>query len=85
MGADRAAAATLAREGSWPEKAPGSRPVPDRLCLQGIPYVLHNDVAWQLLHLELGFGSGPDLLVAAGAVAAAAVRIIIGAPVTEAP
>nr|WP_268257046.1 transposase [Streptomyces capitiformicae] len=24
----------------------------------GIPYVLHNDIAWQLLPLELGFGSG---------------------------
>ncbi|MFI1742446.1 transposase [Streptomyces sioyaensis] len=42
----------------WSEKAPGPRPVPDRLCLQGIPYVLHNDIAWQLLPLELGFGSG---------------------------
>lgn len=30
----------------------------DRLCLQGILYVLHNDIAWQLLPLELGFGSG---------------------------
>lgn len=42
----------------WPEKAPGPRPVPDRLCLQGILYVLYNDIAWQLLPLELGFGSG---------------------------
>ncbi|GGT47265.1 hypothetical protein GCM10014713_46700 [Streptomyces purpureus] len=30
----------------------------DRLCLQGVLYVLHNDIAWQLLPLELGFGSG---------------------------
>ncbi|MFH9554700.1 transposase [Streptomyces sp. NPDC017435] len=30
----------------------------DRLCLQGILYVLYNDIAWQLLPLELGFGSG---------------------------
>ncbi|MFC9458361.1 transposase [Streptomyces sp. NPDC056983] len=30
----------------------------DRLCLQGILYVLHQDIAWQLLSLELGFGSG---------------------------
>lgn len=30
----------------------------DRLCLQGILYVLHHDIAWQLLPLELGFGSG---------------------------
>lgn len=42
----------------WPEKAPGPRPVADRLCLQGILYVLHNGIAWQLLPLELGFGSG---------------------------
>ncbi|WP_103533701.1 transposase [Streptomyces sp. SM11] len=39
-----------------PEKAPGPRPVPDRLCLQGILYVLHNDIAWQLLPLEMRFG-----------------------------
>ncbi len=42
----------------WPEKAPGPRPVLDRLYLRGILYVLHNDIAWQLLPLELGFGSG---------------------------
>ncbi|WP_159106614.1 transposase [Streptomyces rishiriensis] len=42
----------------WPEKAPGPRPVPDRQCLQGILYVLHNDIAWRLLPLELRFGSG---------------------------
>ncbi|GAA5708096.1 hypothetical protein Save01_08975 [Streptomyces avermitilis] len=30
----------------------------DRHCLQGILYVLYNDIAWQLLPLELGFGSG---------------------------
>ncbi|MEU9705564.1 transposase [Streptomyces sp. NPDC047981] len=41
----------------WPEKAPGPRPVSDRLCLQGTLYVLHNGIAWQLLPLELGFGS----------------------------
>ncbi|WP_435215462.1 transposase [Streptomyces sp. bgisy034] len=29
-----------------------------RLYLQGILYVLHNDIAWQLLPLEPGFGSG---------------------------
>ncbi|MFE4552616.1 transposase [Streptomyces sp. NPDC056785] len=40
----------------WPERSPVPRPVADRLCLQGILYVLHNDVAWQLLPLELGFG-----------------------------
>ncbi|MGW0925497.1 IS5 family transposase [Streptomyces sp. NPDC002755] len=43
----------------WPEGSPGPRPVPDRLCPQGILYVLHQDVAWQLLPLELGFGCGP--------------------------
>lgn len=32
--------------------------MPDRLCLQGILYVLYNDVSWQLLPPELGFGSG---------------------------
>ncbi|WP_328389937.1 transposase [Streptomyces sp. NBC_00400] len=42
----------------WPERSPGPRPVADRLCLQGILYVLHHDIAWQLLPLELGFGSG---------------------------
>ena len=30
----------------------------DRLCLQGVLYVLCNDIAWQLLPLKLGFGSG---------------------------
>ncbi|MGW2229483.1 transposase, partial [Streptomyces formicae] len=43
---------------SWPERAPGPEPVDDRLCLQGISYVLHQDIACQLLPLELGFGSG---------------------------
>ncbi|MER5741223.1 transposase [Streptomyces sp. NPDC002262] len=42
----------------WPEKAPGPPPVPDRLSLEGMLYVLHNDIAWQLLPTELGFGSG---------------------------
>ncbi|EFL00664.1 conserved hypothetical protein, partial [Streptomyces sp. SPB78] len=42
----------------WPERSPGPRPVSDRLCLQGILFVLYNDIAWQLLPLELGFGSG---------------------------
>lgn len=64
MGADRADAAAVAREGS---RRP--RPVSDRLCLQGILYVLINDIAWQLLPLALGFGSRPNLLAAAGAVA----------------
>jgi len=32
--------------------------VADQLCLQGILYVPHNDIAWQLLPLDLRFGSG---------------------------
>ncbi|MYX97416.1 transposase [Streptomyces sp. SID486] len=32
--------------------------MPDRLCLQGILFVLYNDIPWQLLPPELGFGSG---------------------------
>ncbi|WP_455362148.1 IS5 family transposase [Streptomyces sp. SYSU K21746] len=43
---------------AWPEQSPGPRPLADRLCLQGILYVLYNDIAWQLLAPELGFGSG---------------------------
>ncbi|MFG2533330.1 transposase [Streptomyces sp. NPDC048516] len=42
----------------WPERSPGPRPVADRLCLQGILYVLYHDIAWQLLPRDLGFGSG---------------------------
>ncbi|MFI1175748.1 IS5 family transposase [Streptomyces melanogenes] len=42
----------------WPERSPGPKPVDDRLCLQGILSVLHQGIAWQLLPLELGFGSG---------------------------
>ncbi|WP_179893230.1 MULTISPECIES: transposase [Streptomyces] len=42
----------------WPERSPGPRPVPDRLCLQGILFVLYNDIAWQPLPLEVEFGSG---------------------------
>ncbi|MFF6992371.1 transposase [Streptomyces sp. NPDC010273] len=41
-----------------PEKAPGPCPVADRLCLQGILYVPHNDIALQLRPLELDLGSG---------------------------
>ncbi|MEU6256989.1 transposase [Streptomyces sp. NPDC047043] len=36
-----------------PEKSPGPRALAGRLCLQGILYVLHHDIAWQLLPLEL--------------------------------
>ncbi|WP_443073290.1 transposase [Streptomyces sp. NBC_01451] len=42
----------------WPEKSPGPRSVADRLCLQGILFVVHNDIAWQLPPPELRFGSG---------------------------
>ncbi|MFD7528668.1 IS5 family transposase [Streptomyces sp. NPDC059849] len=42
----------------WPERSPGPRPVSDRLCLQGILFVLYNDIAWQLLPMELKLGSG---------------------------
>ncbi|WP_374214973.1 transposase [Streptomyces longispororuber] len=42
----------------WPAQRPGPRPLADRLCLQGILYVLHDHVASQLLPLELGLGSG---------------------------
>jgi transposase len=42
----------------WPEKAPGPKPIPDRLCLQGILYVLYTGIGWEDLPQELGFGSG---------------------------
>ncbi|MFI6360952.1 IS5 family transposase [Streptomyces sp. NPDC050743] len=42
----------MAGESAGP--ATGSGPA----CLQSILYVLHNDMAWQLLPPELGFGSG---------------------------
>ncbi|WP_443058493.1 transposase [Streptomyces sp. NBC_00775] len=32
--------------------------MPGKPGLQGILYVLHQDISWQLLPLELGFGSG---------------------------
>ncbi|MFI7240272.1 transposase [Streptomyces cyaneofuscatus] len=40
----------------WPERSPGPRPVSDRLCLQGILFVLYNHMAWQLLPLEAAKG-----------------------------
>ncbi|MEU7863692.1 transposase [Nonomuraea sp. NPDC049141] len=43
---------------SWPERPPGPRPVPDRLCLQEVLFVLYTGIPWQQLPLELGFGSG---------------------------
>lgn len=53
-----------------PERSPGPRPVDDRLCLQGLLYVLYDDIAWQLLPLELGVRLRTDLLAQPGAVAA---------------
>ncbi|WSU86888.1 transposase (plasmid) [Streptomyces globisporus] len=38
----------------WPERSPGPGPVSDRLCPQGILFVLDNDMAWQLLPLGTG-------------------------------
>ncbi|MFI1524847.1 IS5 family transposase [Kitasatospora cineracea] len=43
---------------AWPERSPGPKPVSDRLCLQGILFVLYTGIPWQQLPLELGFGSG---------------------------
>ncbi|WP_435827573.1 transposase, partial [Actinoplanes philippinensis] len=42
----------------WPEKAPGQKPLPDRLCRQGILFVLYTGIGWEDLPQELGFGSG---------------------------
>ncbi len=36
----------------------GRKRVPDRLCLQGILFVLHTGIQWEFLPQELGFGSG---------------------------
>ncbi|WAL70314.1 IS5 family transposase [Kitasatospora sp. YST-16] len=41
-----------------PERSPGPRPVDDRLCLQGIPFVSYTGIAWHQLPPEWGFGSG---------------------------
>jgi transposase len=43
---------------SWPDRAPGPRPVPNRLTLQGILFVLYTGIGWEDLPQELGFGSG---------------------------
>ncbi|WP_311677836.1 IS5 family transposase [Phytomonospora endophytica] len=42
----------------WPDKSPGPRPLDDRLCLQGILFVLHTGIGWEDLPQELGYGSG---------------------------
>lgn len=36
----------------------GRKPIPDRLALQGILFVLHTGIQWEFLPQELGFGSG---------------------------
>ena len=61
---------------------PGRKRLPDRQALQGILFVLHTGIAWRHLPLELGFGSGVDLLAAARRVAAggrvgAAARVLL--------
>lgn len=53
LGTDRTAATALARAVTRTETH-----TRHRLCLQGILYVLCQDIAWQLLPLEVGFGSG---------------------------
>ncbi len=42
----------------WPDRSPGPRPVLDRLCLQGILFVLYTGIGWEDLPQELGCGSG---------------------------
>jgi transposase len=37
---------------------PGRKRLPDRLCLQGILFVLYTGIGWEHLPQELGFGSG---------------------------
>lgn len=37
---------------------PGRKPVPDREALCGILFVLYNDIQWEHLPQDLGFGSG---------------------------
>lgn len=34
---------------SWPGRSPGPRPVPDRLCVQGILFVLYTGIGWEAL------------------------------------
>lgn len=42
----------------WPQRSPGPRPVHDRLCRQGILYVLHSGIGWEDLPQELSFDTG---------------------------
>nr|WP_262928632.1 transposase [Streptomyces sp. CBMA152] len=43
---------------AWPQRSAGPRPVDDRLCRQGLLFVLYTGMTWQQLPLELGFGPG---------------------------
>lgn len=43
----------------WPQKAPGPKPVDNRLCLQAILYVLRNDISRQPLPNDVAPGPGP--------------------------
>ncbi|MFJ1606165.1 transposase [Streptomyces sp. NPDC088253] len=58
----------------WPERSPAPKPAPDRLCLQDILYVPHQDMTWQLLPLEPGFGSGQTCVLGDEAYDSQAVR-----------
>ncbi|AVH93791.1 hypothetical protein C5L38_00865 [Streptomyces sp. WAC00288] len=55
MGAGRAAAVGLPREG--PRPVPVPVPVPDRQCVQGALHVLHDATTWRPLPFETGSGS----------------------------
>jgi transposase len=51
--------AVAARLVAHPPSAKGGRPrIPDRLCLNGIVFVLREGLRWQSLPTELGWGSG---------------------------
>ena len=41
-----------------PASRTGPKPLPDRLVLQGILFVLYTGIGWEDLPQELGFGSG---------------------------
>ncbi len=41
-----------------PSPKGGRPPIPDRVCLEGIIFVLKTGLPWQMLPTELGFGSG---------------------------
>ncbi|MGW6971639.1 transposase [Streptomyces sp. NPDC054952] len=60
----------------WPKRSPWPKPVDDRRCLQGNLFFLHQDIAWQLLPLTLGFGSGRALTPDVEHVYAAWARVV---------